>query len=53
MAAPPVENPIILNLTDTFGCMLVGTFLAAIVWGMSSLQTQVHHGLLPSQSDFS
>ena len=41
--AAPTENPIILNLTPTYGCMLVGAFLSCMVWGVSSLQTQVYH----------
>ena len=33
-----LENTIILNLRDTYGYLLVGIYLAAVVWGISTLQ---------------
>ena len=39
------ENPIIVDLTPTYGCMLVGAFLSCMVWGVSSLQTRVQQYL--------
>lgn len=35
----PTENPIILNLTNSSGALLIGSFLSCIVWGISSMQT--------------
>ncbi|OBZ74774.1 hypothetical protein A0H81_05739 [Grifola frondosa] len=34
----PADNPIILNLTDSFGSMLVGQFLSCVVWGINCVQ---------------
>ncbi|KAA1475640.1 hypothetical protein DENSPDRAFT_932493 [Dentipellis sp. KUC8613] len=37
-AAPP-ENPIVLNIATTYGCILIGSWLSSIVWGVSCAQT--------------
>ncbi|SJL18107.1 uncharacterized protein ARMOST_21679 [Armillaria ostoyae] len=34
----PTENPIIVDLTSTYGSLLVGSWLACAMWGVSSLQ---------------
>ncbi|PBK64958.1 hypothetical protein ARMSODRAFT_1022667 [Armillaria solidipes] len=34
----PNENPIIVDLTSTYGSLLVGSWLACAMWGVSSLQ---------------
>ncbi|KZV66738.1 hypothetical protein PENSPDRAFT_81200 [Peniophora sp. CONT] len=37
-----MENPIILDLTPTYGAMIVGTYLSCAIWGISSLQTYLY-----------
>ncbi|KAK0184109.1 hypothetical protein F5146DRAFT_1145740 [Armillaria mellea] len=34
----PTENPIVVDLTSTYGALLVGSWLACAMWGVSSLQ---------------
>ncbi|KAK0219310.1 hypothetical protein EDD85DRAFT_942225 [Armillaria nabsnona] len=39
----PTENPIILDLTSTYGSLLVGSWLACAMWGVSSLQVFIYY----------
>ncbi|KAK0207506.1 hypothetical protein IW262DRAFT_1469460 [Armillaria fumosa] len=39
----PTENPIILDLTSSYGSFLVGSWLACAMWGMSSLQVFIYY----------
>ncbi|TFY56447.1 hypothetical protein EVG20_g8920 [Dentipellis fragilis] len=38
-STPPPENPIVLNIATTYGCILIGSWLSSIVWGVSCAQT--------------
>ncbi|KAI0644067.1 hypothetical protein C8Q79DRAFT_127871 [Trametes meyenii] len=43
-AAPVVlENPIILNLTESYGPILVGCILSCVVWGISCMQMFMYY----------
>ncbi|THH05289.1 hypothetical protein EW146_g9943 [Bondarzewia mesenterica] len=48
MAASIPENAYIVNLTDSYGSMLVGCFLSCIVWGISCLQTFLYFAMYES-----
>lgn len=37
----PLENPYIMNVSSSYGAMLIGSFISCAVWGVSSLQTWV------------
>ncbi|KIK54652.1 hypothetical protein GYMLUDRAFT_48568 [Collybiopsis luxurians FD-317 M1] len=37
-AETPLENPIILDITTSYGYMLIGTIFACILWGISCMQ---------------
>ncbi|KAK0431452.1 hypothetical protein EV421DRAFT_1853569 [Armillaria borealis] len=39
----PTENPIVLDLTSTYGSLLVGSWLACAMWGVSSLQVFIYY----------
>ncbi|KAK0460562.1 uncharacterized protein EV420DRAFT_1532945 [Desarmillaria tabescens] len=39
----PTENPIILDLTSSYGSLLVGSWLACAMWGVSSLQVFIYY----------
>ncbi|SJL18093.1 uncharacterized protein ARMOST_21665 [Armillaria ostoyae] len=39
----PTENPIILDLTSSYGSLLVGSWLACATWGVSSLQVFIYY----------
>ncbi|TFY55790.1 hypothetical protein EVG20_g9188, partial [Dentipellis fragilis] len=42
-AAPIPENPIVVNVGDSYGCMMVGGFLSCMIWGVSCLQTFLYY----------
>jgi len=48
--ATVAENPIIVDLTTTYGCMLVGCFLSCIMWGISSLQAFLYFSMYDTDS---
>lgn len=37
----PLDNPVVLNIMDLYGVMLVGTILSAALWGISCMQMYV------------
>jgi hypothetical protein len=51
-ATVPTENPIILDLTTTFGGMLIGCFLSCAVWGVSCLQMFYYFAHFPKDSRY-
>ncbi|KAF8993247.1 hypothetical protein BDQ17DRAFT_1413076 [Cyathus striatus] len=48
----PTENPIIVNLSTTFGAMLIGCFLSCTVWGVSCLQMFYYFAHFPRDSRY-
>ncbi|EIM88695.1 uncharacterized protein STEHIDRAFT_166720 [Stereum hirsutum FP-91666 SS1] len=38
MAAPPVTNPIVLDLSNTAGATLISLFISSALWGVSCVQ---------------
>ncbi|KAI0644092.1 hypothetical protein C8Q79DRAFT_974284 [Trametes meyenii] len=43
MPAMPTDNPIILNLFDTYGAFLAGGMLSCVVWGISCMQLFLYY----------
>ncbi|KAJ7123510.1 hypothetical protein C8R44DRAFT_980860 [Mycena epipterygia] len=41
-AAIPTENPIILDITTSFGASIAGSWLLSVMWGISSLQVFIY-----------
>ncbi|PBK63886.1 hypothetical protein ARMSODRAFT_1023534 [Armillaria solidipes] len=37
------ENPIILDITSSYGSLLVGSWLSCVMWGVSSLQVFIYY----------
>ncbi|KAK7060439.1 hypothetical protein VNI00_001204 [Paramarasmius palmivorus] len=42
MAESQTDNPIIVDLGDSYGCFLIGIFLSCILYGVSSLQAFIY-----------
>ena len=39
MTTLPLDNPIILNVMDTYGTLTLGTVFSFALWGVACLQT--------------
>ncbi|EIM80932.1 uncharacterized protein STEHIDRAFT_115142 [Stereum hirsutum FP-91666 SS1] len=40
MSTEPAENPIVVNLSPTYGALLIGTAFACAIWGVTSTQAK-------------
>lgn len=45
--ALPDENPIVLNLGNSFGVILIGNVLSFVLWGVVCMQAYVHVSQMP------